>query len=360
MPHVPQTVQYYPGWDAFKALPLSQKITFFEQNGEYFHTIFAQQFTRKKLDELFILADHIRDIAKNQQGRLALQGVLADKRAMLFFAQPSTRTFLSFLNSCHILGVKTSEIRDTATSSEVKGESGEDTIRTFASYVDLIIMRHKEEGYAEKSAWVLNQATRPVPVINAGSGKDEHPSQALLDLYTIQRYFKNRDGIHGKTIAMVGDLNRGRTVRSLSQLLPLYQNVKIIYVAPDGYKMRPDILAFLKEKNVPVHETDDFKSIIPEVDVIYMTRLQDEYDMDSESQHVDYARFHFTRSELSLLPPHAIIMHPFPRRLEIEVSIDKDKRAAYWEQEVNGMWARSALITRIFRREHLVENINTC
>lgn len=353
----PPTVQHYPGWEAFKVLPLSQKIHFFEQNGDYFHTIFAQQFTRTKLSELFELTDHIREIAKNQQGRLALQSVLADKRAMLFFAQPSTRTFLSFLNACYVLGVKPSEIRDTSTSSEVKGESGEDTIRTFASYVDLIIMRHVDEGYAEKSAWVLNQAPRPVPVINAGSGKDEHPTQALLDLYTIQRCFKNKGGIDGKVIAMVGDLNRGRTVRSLSQLLPLYQNVKIIYVAPEGFKMRSDVLQYLAEKDISVHETDDFESIIPEVDVIYMTRLQDEHDTKGESKKVGYSRFHFKAAHLSLLKQNAILMHPLPRRLELEVSVDKDQRAAYWEQEVNGMWARSALITKIFRREHAIKKI---
>lgn len=346
-----QTVQHYPGWDSFKTRPLAQKISFFEENGAFFHLIFAQQLTRQKCSELFLLADQIREIAKKQAGRLSLQGVLADKRAVLFFAQPSTRTFLSFLNACHILGVKASEIRDTNTSSEVKGESGEDTIRTFASYVDLIIMRHKEEGYAEKSAWVLNQAKRPVPVINAGAGKDEHPTQALLDLYTIERALKDQGGIDGKVIAMVGDLSRGRTVRSLTQLLTQYANIQLIFVAPDGFKMRKDILVFLKDQRISFQETDQFEAVIPKADVIYMTRIQDEYDLGNESKAVDYAQFHFKEKHLKMLKPQAILLHPLPRRLEIEVSVDQDKRALYWEQEVNGLWARCALMTKIFGRE---------
>ena len=166
---------------------------------------------------------------------------------MLYFVQPSTRTFVSFQSACYILGLKVSEIRSTSTSSEIKGESAEDTIRTFSSYADLIIMRHFEEGMAEKSAWMLNRIKRPISVINGGSGKDQHPTQALLDLYTLALSFKERGGIDYKNIVMVGDLKRGRTVRSLTYLLKNYKNVKITYVSPDYLKIGNDIKSFLKK-----------------------------------------------------------------------------------------------------------------
>jgi aspartate carbamoyltransferase catalytic subunit len=160
-----------------------------------------------------------------------------------------------------------SEIRGTSTSSEVKGESPEDTIRTFASYVDLIISRHPEAGFAEKTAWVLNQTDHPVPVLNGGSGPDQHPTQALLDIYTLEREFRTIGGLDGKKIAMVGDLKRGRTVRSLSYLMKNYKDVELVYVAPEVFKMKDDIKEFLSKHQIPFYETDDFESVMPEVDV---------------------------------------------------------------------------------------------
>ena len=150
-------------------------------------------------------------MAKSRNGARKLQTLLANRRAMLYFTQPSTRTFLSFNNACHILGIRTSEIRDPSISSEVKGESFEDSIRTFSSYVDVIIMRTWGAGMAEQSAALMDRINRPVPIINAGSGKDQHPTQALLDIYTLERSFEKRGGIDGKVIALMGDLKRGRT-----------------------------------------------------------------------------------------------------------------------------------------------------
>ncbi|MCE3233765.1 MAG: aspartate carbamoyltransferase, partial [Rickettsiaceae bacterium] len=249
---------------------------------------------------------------------------LSDKRSMLFFVQPSTRTFLSFLNACQLLGMKISEIRDATTSSEVKGESPEDMIRTFSSYVDMIIIRHFEEGFAERAAWTLNTcANRSIPVINAGSGKDQHPTQALLDIYTLQRSFARISGIDNKKIAMVGDLKRGRTVRSLSRLLSLYNNVELFFVSPKEFAMRDDIIEFLKSKNVKFHITDDFQAVIPNVDAIYSTRIQDEHDVNGESGGIDYKPFCFKKEHLSILQPHAVILHPFPRRDEIDVAVDR-------------------------------------
>ena len=211
-----ETIQIYNGWEEFNNIEVGEKLDFFSRNKRLFDVIFAQQFDRKFLNFMCKLANQVRTLAQTKMGAQKLSCLLCHKRAMLYFVQPSTRTFVSFLNACHILGMRVSEIRGTSTSSEVKGESQEDTIRTFASYVDLIIIRHPEEGFVEKAAWVLNQTDRPVPVINGGSGPDQHPSQALLDIYTLERSFENIGGLDGKKIAMVGDLKRGRTVRSLS------------------------------------------------------------------------------------------------------------------------------------------------
>ncbi len=345
-------MQKYSGWDEFYNQDIEKKIPFFNTNGKIFDVLYANQFSKPYLQELFTLADRIRFIAKTRQGARFLASTLDDKRAILFFAQPSTRTFLSFQNACHILGIKTSEIRDSSTSSEVKGESPEDMVRTFSSYVDLIIVRHFNEGFAEKAAWVLNTHTsRPIPVINGGSGKDQHPTQALLDIYTLERAFKDIGGLNKRKIAMVGDLGRGRTVRSLCRLLALYDDVEFFFIAPEKFNMRDDILSFLKNRGNKYTITDDFAGTIKKVDAIYSTRLQDEYDTHSESSNIDYTKFSLNHRHLQLLQKHACILHPFPRRDEIEVAVDQDPRALYWKQARNGMWIRAALILKIFSRE---------
>jgi aspartate carbamoyltransferase catalytic subunit len=345
------TKQTYEGWDEFYSKPVDEKIEFFKMKGRVFDVIYAQQFDRHLLDLLCDLAEKIRMLAKTKMGAQKLSSLLQHKRAMLYFVQPSTRTFLSFQNACHLLGLNVSESRGTSTSSEVKGESPEDTIRTFASYVDLIISRHPEAGFAEKTAWVLNQTERPVPVLNGGSGSDQHPTQALLDIYTLQREFQSIGGLDGKKIAMVGDLKRGRTVRSLSYLLKNYKDVTIYYVAPDVFRMRDDIKEFLKRHTIPYYESDNFESVMPKVDAIYMTRIQNEYATDPKSETETFPDFHFKKEHLAKIHAHCAIMHPLPRRYEIEVAVDKDPRAAYWRQERNGMWIRAALIAHVFRVE---------
>jgi aspartate carbamoyltransferase catalytic subunit len=347
-PYAEVTRQTFEGWEEFYTRPVDEKLDFFKQNGRLFDIIYAQQFDRPRLDHLGRLADMIRLLAKTRMGQRQLSGLLPHKRAMLYFVQPSTRTFLSFLNACQILGLNVSEIRGTSTSSEVKGESPEDTIRTFASYVNMIISRHPEAGFAEKTAWVLNQTERPVPVLNGGSGPDQHPTQALLDIYTLEREFRSIGGLDGKTIAMVGDLKRGRTVRSLSYLMKNYKGVTIYYVSPEVFRMKDDIKSFLKKHRIPFHETDDFAGVMPKVDAIYMTRIQNEYASDPKSEGETFPDFHFKREHLGRIQPHCALMHPLPRRYEIEVAVDKDPRAAYWRQERNGMWIRAALIAHIF------------
>ncbi len=351
-----QTRQEFEGWDEFYSRPVDEKLDFFRLNGRIFDLIYAQQFDRGFLDYLCQLAEEIRLLARTKVGQRKLRDLLPHKRAMLYFVQPSTRTFLSFINACYALGMGVSEIRSTSTSSEVKGESPEDTIRTFASYVDLIISRHLEAGFAEKTAWVLNQTERPVPVINGGSGPDQHPTQALLDIYTLEREFRNIGGLDGKKIAMVGDLKRGRTVRSLSYLMKNYKDITLYFVAPDIFRMQADIKSFLDKHGIAYQETEDFESVMPLLDGIYMTRIQNEYSEHPANEEETYPAFHFKRKHLSMIQPHCAILHPLPRRNEIEVCVDKDPRAAYWRQERCGMWIRTALIAYIFKVDKIISD----
>ncbi|MBN2302705.1 MAG: aspartate carbamoyltransferase [Lentisphaerae bacterium] len=342
-------------WESFHNLDVYAKAPYLHEHGHPFHVLIAEQFDRAQLDELSALATQIRFIAKSDDGMDFLRSLLRNKRVMLYFSQPSTRTFLSFRAACQILGMRIGDVRDSSTSSEFKGESHEDSVRTFSSYFDCIIMRTKIGGLAEKMAWVLSNSERPVPIVNAGSGSDQHPTQALLDVYTLLRSFEARGGIDGKTIVFVGDLARGRTVRSLASLLINYKDVRQCFVAPDRFQIGKDILARLNAAGVKYELLSDFKSILPEADAVYMTRVQDEWDSEKgESAKIDISRYCIGANDLKLMRPNAIIMHPLPRRKEISTDIDHDSRAMYWRQMRNGMWVRVALIAAIFEVDNKI------
>ncbi len=336
-------------WSEFQGLPLADKARMYFKDGRIFHLIVAQQFNRTLLEELGATATHIRQVAKAKAGLDFLRRQLSHKCAMLYFSQPSTRTFLSFHSACQILGMRTVEVRDTSTSSEVKGETQEDSVRTFSSFSDVIIMRHSIGGLAEKMAWTLSNTERPIPVVNAGSGKDQHPTQALLDIYTLQRSFEKRGGIDGKKIVFVGDLARGRTVRSLAQLLTCYNGVEQVFIAPPQIQIKNDILDLLRASNTRFEVGSDLEKVLPEADAVYMTRIQDEWDEKAgESGKIDTSHFRIGADQLVRLNPSAVILHPLPRRMEIAVEVDRDPRAIYWRQVRNGMWIRVALLAHIF------------
>ena len=338
------------GWNEFSGLSLEAKRPYLEGfGGMPYHTLFAQQFDRGLLERLCALANRIRFINKSREGALYLKNVLAHKRAMLYFSQPSSRTFLSHLAACQILGITTGSVRDAATSSEFKGESKEDSIRTFSSYFDMIIMRSPEQGLAEKMAWELSNSSRPIPILNAGSGKDQHPTQALLDIYTLVRSFENSGGLDGRSVVFCGDLLRGRTVRSLSYLLTEFHDVRQVFVAPEELQVPADVTAILDAKGVRYEVSGDLRASVPQADAVYMTRIQDEWDSSKgASAKIDTSRFKFREEELALLKPDGVIMHPLPRRDEISTCCDRDPRAMYWRQMRNGMWIRAALIASTF------------
>ena len=345
-------------WEEFEKLPLEAKRPYLErQDGTAvpYHTLFAQQFDRPLLERLSTLATRIRRISKTKEGALWLKTLLPHKRAMLYFSQPSSRTFLSHLAACQILGLTTGSVRDTSISSEFKGESHEDSVRTFSSYFDLIIMRTPEKGLAEKMAWELSNSERPVPILNAGSGKDQHPTQALLDIYTLLRSFEDKGGLANRTVTFCGDLKRGRTVRSLSYLLTNFDNIRQVFVAPPQLQVPEDVISVLEAKGVRYAVSNNLKEAVSLSDAVYMTRIQDEWDdSKGESAKIDTSAFKFGAEHLKLLPKDGVIMHPLPRRDEIAVCCDHDPRAMYWRQMRNGMWIRSALIATTFGLEKTI------
>ena len=348
-------------WEDFKSLTQEEQAPYLVQdNGRPYHVLIAQQFDRELLDNLCDLATRIRRIAKSREGMHFLSDLLSHKRAMLYFHQPSSRTFLSFYAACQILGIKLGEVRDPSISSEQKGESMEDSVRTFSSYFDMIIMRTPVQGFVDKMAWVLSNTDRPLPIINAGSGKDQHPTQALLDIYTLQRSFEKTGGLRDKHVLFCGDLKRGRTVRSLARLLTMYPNIKQTFAAPDCLQIGDDILAYLDKAGVEYEVTNDFKGNIPKADAIYMTRMQDEWDtVKGESGKIEMSDYWFSGDDLNRLGRNSVIMHPLPRRQEIDTACDNDSRAVYWRQMRNGMWIRCALIATVFGRDVAINNYYT-
>lgn len=212
-----------------------------------------------------------------------------------------------------------------------------DTIRTVEGYADLIVLRHFQAGSAKKAA-----AAASVPILNAGDGPGQHPTQALLDVYTIQREIGRLDNF---TIGMVGDLANGRTVRSLAYVLSMFKGVKMYFVAPDVVRMKDDIKGFLTSVGVEWEEVDDLKAVASEVDVLYQTRIQKERFQDRPE---DYERakgkYIIDRQVMDLLPKHGVVMHPLPRVDEISPEVDPDPRAAYFRQARNGLYVRMALL----------------
>jgi len=349
----------------------AHRVSALNRNDKAFHVVLAQQFDRRAIEQLCQLADMIRSIGRSRQGTQFLRTLLSHRRAMLYFIQPSTRTFLSFTAACQVLGMPHNEVRDRSTSSEVKGESEEDTIRVLSQYFDLIIMRHPREGFAELVARMLNEMPRTIPVINAGSGKDQHPTQALLDIYTLSRCFAaspaletgvqtggqretsfagryTHDLFAGKTITFVGDLKRGRTVRSLAYLLCRYPGARQVFVAPDQLQIGDDILEYISSHGVEYELSDDIRPHLGDTDAIYMTRLQDEWDTAGESKKIDYGRFSLTYEMAKDFKPDLAILHPLPRRHELDQRLDALPQAKYWDQVRNGMWMRAALSASIF------------
>ena len=293
------------------------------------HIVESQQFDPAFIQSLFEMAG---EFAENGYG-----GTLGKTIMASLFYEPSTRTRFSFESAMHRLGgsvITTENAREF--SSFAKGESLEDSIRILGGYADLIVMRHNEIGAAKRAAKIS-----PVPIINGGDGAGQHPTQALLDLYTLYRAFQRIDGLQ---VAMVGDLRYGRTVRSLTYLLSKYKNVKLWFVAPPVSQMHDDIKSYLDKHKVDWEEEIDLDRVLTKVDCVYMTRIQKERFLDVKEFEQANNRFRLTPDNIKDMGSDAIIMHPLPRVGEIDVAVDADPRARYFEQARNGLWVRMALI----------------
>ena len=298
------------------------------------HVIESQQFSRSLLEDLIARADEIKREPHHFIGRLAGQVMAA------LFYEPSTRTRLSFEAAMLRLGgatMGTDNAREF--SSAAKGETLEDTIRIVSGYADVIVLRHNEEGAAKRAA-----AVSGVPIINAGDGPGQHPTQALLDLYTIRDELGRVDGVR---VAMVGDLANGRTVRSLTYLLSKFKDIKIWFVAPPQVAMRADLKSHLDEHHMPWVETQDLDAVLPEVDVVYMTRIQKERFSDPDVYNAVKGVYRIDMQSMARMRKYAILMHPLPRVDEIAPEVDDDDRAAYFRQARNGLHIRMALLDRL-------------
>ena len=327
----------------------------YQKDGRLKHVMLSHQFSIQLLEELFDIADRVKEMTRKTNGIEFLKSLLGHKKAMLYFTQPSTRTFLSFLTACQMVGMDTGEVRDPSLSSEYKGESQEDGVRVFSSYFDLIIMRDPKPGFCEYMAYLLDNTGRSVPILNGGSGKDQHPTQALLDLYTIHRSFQQKGGIRKKRFAFVGDLLRGRAVRTSVMLLSQYKDLEMDFVAPSSFQIAVDLEEILQSHGVKINKTDDLDSVLSDVDCMYMTRIQDEYDLSGESSQIDYSLYSLTPENVNMMKPDAIILHPLPRRNEISPKVDADPRAMYWRQLRNGVYIRAALLLYVFNVAHRLD-----
>ena len=295
------------------------------------HLIDPLDFTKEETQKLLDLADRIHDDPK------AYQDVADHKRLATLFYEPSTRTRLSFESAMLRLGGKVLGFPDAGVSSASKGETVADTIRIISCYADIAAMRHPKEGAPLRASLYSK-----IPVINAGDGGHSHPTQTLLDMMTIRRRKGRLDNL---TIGFCGDLKFGRTVHSLIKSLARYDNVKFVLISPEELRV-PDYIIneVLEPHGIPYIETRNLEGALPDLDILYMTRVQRERFFNEE----DYIRLRdsyiLTAEKLNLAPADMAVLHPLPRVNEITLDVDDDPRAAYFEQAQNGVYVRMALI----------------
>lgn len=295
------------------------------------HLIDPLDFTKEETQKLLDLADRIHDDPE------AYQDVADHKRLATLFYEPSTRTRLSFESAMLRLGGKVLGFPDAGVSSASKGETVADTIRIISCYADIAAMRHPKEGAPLRASLYSK-----IPVINAGDGGHSHPTQTLLDMMTIRRRKGRLDNL---TIGFCGDLKFGRTVHSLIKSLARYDNIKFVLISPEELRV-PDYIIneVLEPRGIPYIETRNLEGALPDLDILYMTRVQRERFFNEE----DYIRLRdsyiLTAEKLNLAPVDMAVLHPLPRVNEITLDVDDDPRAAYFEQAQNGVYVRMALI----------------
>jgi aspartate carbamoyltransferase catalytic subunit len=294
----------------------------------------VSQFARTDLEYIFAVAEEMRTMVE----RVGTFDLLKGKILTNLFYEPSTRTSSSFTSAMERLGGSVIPINEVKYSSVSKGESLPDTVRTLECYSDVIVLRHPETGAAATAARYARK-----PIINAGDGTGEHPTQALLDLFTIRQEL---DQLEGLTVTMLGDLKYGRTVHSLSRLLALY-GAKLNYVSPEILRMPATIVDELGKFNVVQKEYHALDEALPETDVLYVTRVQKERFEDPAVYESVKGTYVITPETLTKAKPKMIVMHPLPRVGEISMDVDNDPRAAYFRQMEYGLYVRMALLAMV-------------
>ena len=287
----------------------------------------------EELDELIATANDIIENPKKYSEKC--RGL---KLATLFF-EPSTRTRLSFEAAMYELGGNVLGFSEAQSSSAAKGESVADTAKTVSCYADIIAMRHPKEG-----APLVAAMNASVPVINAGDGGHNHPTQTLADLLTI---YREKGGFENLTIGLCGDLKFGRTVHSLIDAMSRYAGVKFVLISPEELKVPSYVKQGMKDKGIPYTQTTDLESVMPELDILYMTRVQRERFFNEEDDLRLKDSYILTPEKLAGAKKDLAILHPLPRVNEIAVAIDADPRACYFKQVLNGKFMRMALILKL-------------
>jgi aspartate carbamoyltransferase len=298
------------------------------------HILAVAQFTRVDLEYIFAVAEEMRTMVE----RVGTFDLLHGKILANVFYEPSTRTSSSFTAAMERLGGSVIPINEVRYSSVAKGETLIDTVRTLECYCDVIVLRHPETGAAATAARYLRK-----PLINAGDGTGEHPTQALLDLFTIQEDLGRLEGL---TVTLLGDLKYGRTVHSLSRLLRLY-GAKLNYVSPEILRMPSTLIEELRAAGVEQKEYRELNEVLPQTDVLYITRVQKERFENPEEYEMVKDAYVITPETLKQAKKEMVVMHPLPRLTEITVEVDIDPRAAYFRQMEYGLYVRMALLAMV-------------
>lgn len=297
------------------------------------HVLSAEQYNRESLEELFNLTDYI------QKNPTEYAQTLDGKIVAVMFYEPSTRTRLSFETAILKLGGKIITTENASSnSSGKKGESLEDTIKILQGYADSIVIRHSSDTWPQEAVKIAT-----VPILNGGAGKGEHPTQALLDVYTIREHRKTLDGVK---IAILGDLLNGRTIHSLLKLVSLYKNVEVYGLSKECFALPQEYIDMLKQRGIDYKKCINFEDIPKDIDVMYHTRIQ------SERFEGDFGKEEYiiNKEVLNQFSEHTIVLHPLPRNEEISTDIDNDPRAMYFKQAQNGLFVRMALFVQAFQK----------
>ena len=317
------------------------------------HILSIDQFDRSDIEKLFSVADKLEPYASKEKITRVLEGAILGN----MFFEPSTRTRISFGASFNLLGGNVREITEVGSSSLAKGESLADTAQVLSGYSDIIVMRHPEIDSVQKFA----EASR-VPVINAGDGSNEHPSQALLDLYTIQKELsQNNKSIDGLRIALVGDLKFGRAVHSLCKILSLYDDVKMNLISPEELKLPIELVESISAKGVTITETENLEDGISEVDIIYVTRVQEERFKNKQDADKYRGLLSLNQSIYTAnCEPNTVIMHPLPRDSrsdanELDSDLYENPNLAIFRQADNGIVIRMAIFTLVLDIEEKID-----